>query len=128
MKLYSNEALCLGGIFSVVSAPFIYAGIESVALILLFAFVVLMFGIAFNKVPFFITYMINHHPEITYYLSAIGWIPYFAIVYPVVLIAICTFFNLSDKTSEFWFNIYTWILSFGAFISLLIASIKRSRS
>ncbi len=128
MKLYSNEALCLGGIFSVVSAPFIYAGIEPVALILLFAFVALMFGITFNKVPFFVTYMINHHPKITYYLSAIGWIPYFTIIYPLALIAICAFFDLSDKTSEFWFNVYVWALNLGAFISLLIAYIKRSRA
>lgn len=128
MKLYSNEALCLGGIFSVVSAPFVYAGIEPIALILLFAFIVLMFGIAFNKVPFFVTYMINHHAKITYYLSSIGWIPYFAIAYPVVLIAICAFFDLSDKTSEFWFNVYVWALNLGAFISLLIAYIKRSRA
>lgn len=128
MNLYSNEALCLGGIFSVMSAPFIYASIESVALMLLFAFVVLMFGIVFNKVPFFVTYMINHHPKITYYLSAIGWIPYFAIAYPVALIAICAFFDLSDKTSEFWLNIYVWTLNLGAFISLLIAFIKRNRA
>ena len=128
MKLYSDEALCLGGIFSVMSAPFIYAGIESVALILLFAFVVLMFGIVFNKVPFFVTYIINNHPKITYYLSAIGWIPYFTIAYPVALIAICAFCDFSDTASEFWFNIYVWTLNLGAFISLLIAFIKRNRA
>ena len=81
--------------------------------------------LCFNKTPKFITWMLQHHPHLSYYLIAVGWIPYFAIVVPMLFFISGFFINYSDGELSSNFNIIHYILEFSIPFSLIIAFIKK---
>ncbi|MBR4105759.1 MAG: hypothetical protein IKK52_00470 [Alphaproteobacteria bacterium] len=86
MKLYSQEALILGGIYGVLDTPFAYMKFEYITDFLFIAFVVFIFMLLFNRVPKFVSYIQSNYPIASYYLAAIGWVPYFLILIFFIII------------------------------------------
>ena len=127
MKLWSKEALLLGGIYGVLGTPFTYAENDLFEQILIGLFVIFIFSalmLCFDKTPKFITWMLQHYPHLSYYLIAVGWIPYFAIVVPMLFFISGFFINYSDEELSSCFNIIYYILELGIPFSLIIAFIK----
>ena len=128
MKLWSKEALVLGGIYSVLITPFVYGNnaiIEQISSILFVIFMICAIMLCFNKTPKFVLFTLNRYPKISYYLAAFGWIPYFTII-AVVSLFISVYFIKYDKNSiEWWLKIMHYILEFGIPISLIIAFIRQ---
>lgn len=128
MKLWSKEALVLGGIYGILSTPFAYSNneiAEKFATGLFCLFILNVLILCFNKTPRFISWAINHYPRLSYYLSSIGWIPYFAIIIPVLFLASAFFINYSDKSLSFCVDILHYILELGIPVSLAIAFIRQ---
>ena len=123
MKLWSKEALVLGGIYGVLSTPCVYLNLENIGYCLFFVFIACMLGICFNKVPKFINELINNYPKTAYYLASIGWIPYFAIISVVGFIGLGYFIEYSDSTVQILMKLYVWILNLGVPVSLVVAFI-----
>jgi hypothetical protein len=128
MKLWSKEALVLGGIYSVLSTPFVYGHktvLEQISSILLVIFIICAIMLCFNKIPKFITYILNKYPKIAYYLAAFGWIPYFTIVAVVGLFVSAYFIEYDENNIEWWFKIVHYVLEFGIPVSLIIAFVRQ---
>lgn len=128
MKLWSKEALILGGIYGILNTPFAYGDSEvaekfATGLFWLFVFNILI--LCFNKTPRFISWTINKYPRLSYYLTSIGWIPYFAIIIPALLLVSAFFVNYSDKSLSFCVDILHYILELGIPVSLAIAFIRQ---
>lgn len=128
MKLWSKEALVLGGIYSVLSTPFVYGHktvLDQISSILLFIFIICAIMLCFNKTPKFVSSLLNKYPMISYYLAAFGWIPYFTIVGIVSLFMSAYFIKYNENNIEWWFKIMHYILEFGVPVSLIIAFIRQ---
>ena len=96
MKLWSKEALLLGGIYGILEAPFTYLKCEFITDILFFVFVCCAIMLCFNRTPKFISKTMENYPNISYYLVSIGWIPYFVILGTILFILsdISTLFHI----------------------------------
>ncbi|MCQ2735438.1 MAG: hypothetical protein MJ212_05780 [Alphaproteobacteria bacterium] len=128
MKLWSKEALVLGGIYSVLSTPFVYSNnavIEQISSILLIVFIICAIMLCFNKTPKFISFTLNKYPKISYYLAAFGWIPYFVMIAGVSLFISAYFIKYDENNIEWWLKIMHYVLEFGIPISLVIAFIRQ---
>ncbi len=84
MKLWSKEALVLGGMYGVLDTPFSLLGFESISDILLLLFIGCAIMLCFNKIPKLISYTINHYTKISYYLMAFGVAQYFGIIFAFI--------------------------------------------
>lgn len=128
MKLWSKEALVLGGIYSVLITPFAYgnnAVIEQISSILFVIFMICAIMLCFNKTPKFVLFTLNRYPKISYYLAAFGWIPYFTFIAVVSLFISAYFIEYDKNNIEWWLKIMHYILEFGIPISLIIAFIRQ---
>lgn len=125
MKLWSKEALVLGGIYGVLGTPFSLLDFKNISFFLFLLFIGCVLSLCFNKKPRFIKYIINHSPEISYYLSAIGWIVYFTIIALVGIIIMASVFNWQDCTLESIMNIFNLISVLGIPVSLVVAFIRK---
>lgn len=127
MKLWSKEALVLGGIYNVINTPFVYNDNETlgqIASILFYIFAICLVMLCLNKTPKFITQIINTHPKISYYLVAIGWIPYFAILF-VLCFGIFYFIEFNETQAESWLVFWGYAFELSTPISLIIAFIRQ---
>lgn len=121
MKLWSKEALVLGGIYGVLSTPCAYLGLENIGIMLFFLFVVGVFLLFFNKMPESFSKTIKKYPQTSYYLASFGWIPYFVIIGLVGFIASISFVEYSDDSINVLMNVFMQILNFGVPLSLVTA-------
>ena len=89
MKLFSKEALLLGGIYGLYSFPLTFFEESFVADLLIFiitiVFLVSMIRLLFNNVPKFVTNFLQKHPRLSIYLIASGWFFYFIWVFLAVV-------------------------------------------
>ena len=127
MKLWSKEALVLGGIYGVLETPLSFLGLENASSILFLLFILGMFILCFNKTPKFLSNFISNHPKTSYYLCAIGWIPYFMFIAFITLIGSGYIIDYSDKTVEYSMNImsYPYTTIYLAITSLIIAFARK---
>ena len=128
MKLWSKEALVLGGIYSVINTPFVYTYNETIgqiASILFYIFALCALLLCLNKTPKFITHIINTYPKISYYLAAIGWIPYFAILFVVCFLGISYFINFNETHIESCLVLINYAFELSVPLSLIIAFIRQ---
>lgn len=124
MKLWSKEALVLGGVYGVLDTPFSLLNLELISEILLVAFLISAILLCFNKTPKFVTYITSQFPQTAYYLSSIGWIIYFAIIGLITIIVIAGIFEWPDNTLKDTMKIFNFICLWGIPFSLLIAFIR----
>lgn len=125
MKVWSKEALVLGGIYSVLATPVSLLGFENMMNSLFLLFVICMVMLCFNKTPKFLLSFISNYPRISYYLSAIGWIVYFSIIGEVCIFVAASVFEWQDKIVESVMNGFNIISILGIPISLLVAFIRK---
>ena len=123
MKLWSKEALVLGGIYGVLSAPLTYLNLDNISMIVFAIFVLCMLMLCFCKTLKFLDKIIKNYSKTAYYLASIGWIPYFAIIGIVGFIALGCFIEYSDSMVERLMKLYVWILDLGVPVSLAVAFI-----
>lgn len=128
MKLWSKEALVLGGIYSVLDTPFILLKFEIASEILFGLFIVCAIILFLNKIPKFTSFVITQYPQTAYYLSAFGWIPYFMIIGIVVFVGMATAFEWTDNLIEKVGKFFDFVCVWGIPISLLTAYIKAQKS
>lgn len=121
MKLWSKEALVLGGIYGVLGTPFSLLGLEKITDILFLLFIICMFMLCFNRTPKFLSALISRYPKTAYYLSAIGWIPYFLLIITIAFMGSSYYISYPQKfTMSFLYGLaYTGLGM--AFISFVIA-------
>lgn len=125
MKLWSKEALLLGGLSGVLETPLSLLGFESISDILFLLFIICMLMLCFNKTPKFLSDFISNYPKTSYYLCAIGWIPYFMIITTIFFLG-STYFVLYSEEFIVHFLFSLAYVSLGmAFISLSIAFIRK---
>ena len=96
MKLYSKEAMLLGGLYTVLAIPFAYAN-EVISGILLLLFIGLAIILFFKKKLRFLERMISGYTKISSCLSSIGWYPYVFIIFTVGFIASSYFIDYQDN-------------------------------
>ena len=125
MKLVSKETLVLGGLYYVADTPFTLMGAEFITDILLLAFVGCCVMLCFNKTPKFLSAFTAKFPNLSYYLAAFGWVPFFMWASFMLIIGSYSYIQYS----EVWLNrlLYGLVyLNFGGIIlSLIIAFAKR---
>lgn len=128
MKLWSKQALVLGGIYGVLETPFSFLGLENTTDILFVLFILGMFMLCFNKKPKFLSNFISNYPKTSYYLCAIGWIPYFMFIVFVMLIGSGYIIDYSDTTVEYSMNVmsYPYTTIYLAIASLIIAFVRKT--
>lgn len=129
MKLWSKEALVLGGIYGVLETPLSLLEIEKITNILFLLFVLGMLMLCFNKIPKFLSNFISNYPKTSYYLCAIGWIPYFMFVVFVMLIGSGYIIDYSDAAVEYSMNVmsYPYTTIYLALVSLIIALVRKKQ-
>ena len=127
MKLWSKEALVLGGMYEVVEYPFTYLGFDKITDILFLVFVCCAIMLCFNKTPKFILKTMENYPKTSYYLTSIGWLPYFIFAITLALIVSYRYLHQDNNllTTQL---VYLGIFNFLAIlISLIIALVKQKR-
>lgn len=124
MKLWSKEALVLGGIYSVLDMPLLILNLDTIREILFVLFIAFANMLCFNKTPVFISYIIKHYPAISYYLCSFGWIIYFIIIAMIGIIPLAALFEWKDTTFENMMKIYSFICSWGVPVSILTAFLR----
>lgn len=128
MKLWSKEALILGGVYGVLTTPFTYFHnqyFEQIHFVLLGLFVIFMFLNFFNKTPSFIYTFTKQHPILSYYLISIGWIAYFLILGIIFIPLLASVLEWNDAIIKEVTDIFDIICTYGGPFSLLVAFIKR---
>ena len=127
MKLWSKESLIIGGLYGILETPLSFLGMDKVTDILFLLFIVLIFALCLGKTPKFLSEFIHKYPRTSYYLTSIGWIPYFLIVATAVIWEIGFLLGYSEYLLESL--LYgTAYLGLGlALLSLIVAFIKRKR-
>lgn len=123
MKLYSKEALLLGGLYTVLAIPFAYFN-TIISGILILLFVVLEIMLCFNKKLRFVEYLVTYYPKISYCLSSMGWYPYIFIIFTVSFTASGYFFDYQDDSIEKVFSIFDYTTSILLIISLIYSIYK----
>ncbi len=130
MKLWSKEALVLGGLSGVLETPLSLLGFDNLANIFFILFIICMLMLCFNKTPKFLSYFMSHYSNASYYLAAIGWIPYFIIIIFITLIGSGYIMDYSDTTVEYSMNVmfYPYTTIYLAITSLIIAFVRKRQT
>ena len=123
MKLYSKEAMLLGGLYTVSAIPFTYLN-KSSSGILMLLFISLAIILYLNKELRFLERIIAGYPKISYCLSSIGWYPYVFIIFTVSFTASGYFMDYQDDFIENIFAIFDYGTSVLLIISLVSAIYK----
>ena len=126
MKLWSKEALLLGGFYEALSAPWLYWQndvSEKISMVLLGLFILSMVLLCFNKPLFFLNYASKHWPGISYYLRSIGWLAYFTIIGMVIIPLAAGLGEWQEGVMRYAAALFNAICAWGVPASLLAAFI-----
>ena len=127
MKLWSKEALVVGGLYGILETPLSLLGMDNVTDILFLLFIALIFALCLGKTPKFLSTFIHKYSRISYYLISIGWIPYFLMVVVAIVLGARFLLGYSEYLLE-KFLYGTAYLGLGlALLSLIIAFIKKRK-
>lgn len=124
MKLWSKEALVLGGIYGVLDTPLSLLGLETLSDVVFLLFVTGVFLLLFNKTPKLLTGIITKYPRTSYYLISFGWIPYAVAVFSLAFVGYRYFYEVSEDASAELMVYLSYGILFFVFVSLLIAYIR----
>lgn len=128
MQVISKEALVLGGLYSVLATPFYLIDnkyLEKIGLTIGIVFILSLILLYNNKFLNFVRHKIQLHPDISYYLTAIGWVIYFMFAGIICIPVISVILNLQDNTVETVMSIFSFICNWGIPVSLILAFTKR---
>lgn len=128
MKLWSKEALLLGGIYGILETPFTYLEFEFITDTLFIVFVCCAIMLCFNRTPKFISKTIENYTNTSYYLISIGWIPYFVILGTILFILSGFIIDYSESFLEMVFKYLYYILPLLMLVSLIAVFIKKQTS
>lgn len=128
MKLWSKEALVLGGIYGVLDTPFSLLGFELISDVVFLLFIVCAIMLLFNKIPKFISFVMNKYPKTTYYLAAIGWVPYFMIIIGFAMMGSYLIFGYADGVLGYLLFGLAVLALLSVIISLIVAYIKAQKT
>jgi hypothetical protein len=125
LKICSKENILLGGIYVILDAPFFYANIEKVSSFLLVVFVLGLVIQCFKPNVFKLEQMLASYPRVSYYLSSIGWIPYFNILSIIALFVLA--FVVSGNYDKYAIvgDVFFYISYISMPASLLVAFILK---
>ena len=124
MKLWSKESLVIGGLYGILETPLSFLEMEKITDILFLLFIALIFLLCLGKTPKFLSEFIRKYPRISYYLTAIGWVPYFLMVVIAIILGIGF---LSGSLEHLQENVLYGTAYLGlalALLSLIVAFIK----
>ncbi len=127
MKLWSREALTLGGIYSVLSTPFLMPKTpmaEQIALSLFAMFIICMFLLYSPKFSLWVGKQTDNFPKLSYYLMSVGWLPYFLIIGPLAIFICAGVFTWDDDILNRTMSVFNLICSWGLPVSLIVAYIR----
>ncbi len=128
MKLWSKEALVLGGVYGVLDTPFSLSGFEMISNLLFWLFIGSALMLCFNKTPKYLSLFITQYPQTSYYLASFGWVPY---VMMLTTIAFLGSTYMITYTENFVVSFLYGIVYVGlvlALISLMIAFVKTRKN
>lgn len=131
MKVISKEALVLGGLYSVLITPFYLVKnryLEEIGFIIGILFILSLILLYNNKFSNYVSNKIKLHPNISYYLTAAGWVIYFMFAGIACIPEISTILNLQDNTLEIVMNVFSFICNWGIPVSLVIAFAKTRKA
>lgn len=123
MKLYSKEAMFLGGLYTVLAIPFTYLN-EASSGILLLLFICLAIILYFNKKLRFLERIVAGYPRISNCLSSMGWYPHIFIIFTISFIVSGYFIDYQDDSIEKIFSIFDYVTSILLIISLVYSIYK----
>lgn len=128
MKLWSKDALVLGGIYGVLDTPFSILGFEAISNGLFWLFVGSALMLCFNKTPKYLSLFIAEYPKTSYYLASFGWIPYMMILTTITLLGSSFFIAYTENfvVTFLYATAYTGLAL--ALISLIIAYMKARKN
>ena len=127
MKLWSREALTLGGIYSVLSTTFLMLKspmAEQIALSLFAMFIICMFLLYSPKFSLWVGKQTDNFPKLSYYLMSVGWLPYFLIIGPLAIFICAGVFTWDDDILNRTMSVFNLICSWGLPVSLIVAYIR----
>lgn len=124
MKLWSKESLILGGLYGILETPLSFLGMEKITDILFLLFIALIFLLCLGKTPKFLSEFIRKYPRISYYLTAIGWVPYFLMVAVAIILGIGFLSGSLEYLQEYVLYGTAYLGLALALLSLIVAFIK----
>ncbi len=127
MKLWSKEALVLGGLSGILETPLSLLEFDNLANIFFILFIICMLMLCFNQTPKFLSYFISHDPKTSYYLCAVGWIPYFMIITTIVFWGSTYFVSYSEEFIMHFLFSLAYVSLGMVFISLAVAGIRKTK-
>lgn len=128
MKLWSKEALVIGGIYGVLETPLSLLGFEKVTDVLFGLFIACLLMLFFNKTPKFLMDFISNSPKISYYLCAIGWIPYFMFITTIIFWGTTYYVSFSEEFIVKLFYLLAYLSLSMSVVSLIIAFLRMQRN
>lgn len=128
MKLWSKEALVLGGMYGVLDTPFSLLGFELISNVVFLSFIVCAVMLLFNKTPKFISFIINKYPQTAYYLIAIGWVPYVIIILCFTMVGSHLLIGYADAMLGYLLFALVVFALLATIISLMIAYAKAEKT
>lgn len=128
MKLYSKEALLLGGIYGVLDVIFSFFGFVVMSDILFCIFFISLGMLMFNKVPKFLMYIMKKYVKMSYYMCSIGWVTYFILLSTFVLLGLNFIGSVSQENIVSLSIVIAYSGLFFAFISIFVALYKRKNN
>ena len=109
MRLCKNELLLLGGVYQILATISLWFNTEmsytvSGILYILFWTAVLALSLSFVSSWNFVHRMNETFPRLSVFLAAIGWIPYFSVLYTLLTLATDYISNGSDSLTAYLNN------------------------
>lgn len=128
MKLWSKEALVLGGIYGVLDTPFSLLGFETISNVLFGLFIGSALMICFNKMPKYLSWFIPQYPKTSYYLASFGWVSYLMMITTIAFLGSTYVITYTENfvVSFLYGTVYIGLIL--ALISLIIAFVKARKN
>lgn len=128
MKLWSKEALVMGGIYGVLDTPFSLLGVEMISNLLFWVFIGSAVMLCFNKTPKYLSLLISNYPQTSYYLASFGWVPYVMIFTTIAFLGSSYLIAYTENFVVTFLYSIVYVGLVLALISLIIAFVKTHRT
>lgn len=128
MKLWSKEALVLGGIYGVLDTPFSLLEFEMISSLLFWVFIGSAVMLCFNKTPKYLSLLISDYPQTSYYLASFGWVPYVTMLTTIAFLGTSYLIAYTENFAASFLYSIVYVGLVLALISLIIAFVKTRKT